>query len=57
VTRTLWMESATATMLLVTTVFSYLHEQYATAVIAAVCTGLVGGMLITRLLYHWLEPW
>jgi hypothetical protein len=55
--HTLWLESITAVMLLVTTVFSYAHEQYTTAVIAGVCAGLVGGMLITRALYRWLEPW
>ena len=39
-----WIEWFAAAMLLVTTVFSFLYDQYGTAVIAAVCAGLVAGM-------------
>lgn len=43
-----WIECFGCVMLVVTTVFSYLHENYATAVIAGVCAGFVGGVAVTR---------
>ena len=41
-----WIEVFAAAMLGVTAVFSFMYEQYATAMIAAVCCGLVAGMQI-----------
>ena len=39
-----WIEWFAVAMLAVTTVFSYSYEQYATAVIAGACAGLVAGL-------------
>ena len=41
----LWVvEFLTAPILLVTVVFSFLHQEYGTAVIVGICTGLVAGI-------------
>ena len=48
----LWVEWFATAMLLVTTVFSYMYEQYGTAVVAAACFGIVGGMTFTRALWR-----
>jgi hypothetical protein len=37
-------------MLVTSTIFSFLNQQYATAVICAMCAGFVGGMVVTKLL-------
>jgi len=51
------LEAVSSLMLAVTTVFSYLHAQYATAVIAAACAGFVAGLMLTRLIARrWLRP-
>ena len=42
----LWLIEWTAPILLVTTIFSYLHQEYGTAVIVGVCAGLVAGAQI-----------
>jgi hypothetical protein len=44
-----WFATA---MLLVTTVFSYMYEQYTTAVVAAACFGIVGGMTFARAVWR-----
>jgi len=49
------LEALSALMLSITTVFSYLHAQYATAVVAAACAGFVVGLMLTRLIARrWL---
>lgn len=45
----LWVEWFATAMLLVTTVFSYMYEQYATAVVAAAC---FGGMTFARAVWR-----
>jgi hypothetical protein len=42
------LELVTTIMLATTTVFSYVHESYGSAVIGAACTGLVAGMTFTK---------
>lgn len=42
------LETLTTLMLVATTIFSYLHAEYATAVICAMCAGFVGGMTIAK---------
>ena len=43
-----YVEWACAPILLVTTIFSYLHQEYGTAVIVGVCAGLVAGLQVGR---------
>ena len=43
-----YVELATAPILLVTCVFSYVHAEYGTAVICGVCAGLVAGLQVGR---------
>ena len=43
-----YVELATAPILLMTTIFSYLHQEYGTAVVVGVCAGLVAGAQIGR---------
>ena len=47
-----YVEWACSPILGVTTVFSFLHEQYGTAVIAGVCAGLVLGAQLGATLRH-----
>ena len=50
------LEAISALMLVVTTLFSYVHAQYATAIIAAACAGFVAGLMLTRLIARrWLR--
>ena len=39
-----WIEWFAAAMLGVTTVFSWMHDQHGTAVVAAACAGVVAGL-------------
>jgi hypothetical protein len=43
-----WVECFAAGMLSLTSIVSYLNESYGTAVIAAMCAGLVAGMQLTK---------
>jgi hypothetical protein len=43
-----WVDCFAAVMLSLTSMFSYVHEAYGTAVVSALCAGLVGGMVFTR---------
>jgi hypothetical protein len=43
-----WIECICSVVLVGTTLFAYLHENWGTAVIAAVCAGFVGGIAVTR---------
>jgi len=50
------LEVVSAVMLSITTLFSYVHAQYATAIIAAACAGFVAGLMLTRLIARrWLR--
>jgi len=51
------LEAISELMLVITTVFSYVHAQYATAIIAAACAGFVCGLMLTRLIARrWARP-
>jgi hypothetical protein len=47
-----WVECFAVVMLSLTTVFSFLNENYGTAVIWGVCTGLVAGMQFAKWVYR-----
>ena len=50
------LEVVSAVMLSITTLFSYVHAQYATAIVAAACAGFVAGLMLTRLIARrWLR--
>jgi len=52
-----YLDMITAVMLSLTTLFSFAHEQYGTAVIAAACAGFVAGLMLTRLIVRrWARP-
>jgi len=52
-----YLDMIAAVMLSLTTLFSFAHEQYGTAVIAAACAGFVGGLMLTRLIgRRWVKP-
>ena len=44
------LQSITVVFLAASTAFSYLHAEYGTAVICAMCAGFVGGMVVAKYL-------
>lgn len=47
-----WVECFAATMLSLTSIVSFLNGAYGTAVIAAMCAGLIAGMQFAKWVYR-----